>query len=149
MVGCLLRPRALVLQQHRHPAAFAWLSQISFSATKSAPEMAPECRCKNHGPFWMCLQVTDFKRNKLVGAAGFEPTTPTPPDKRLFIEYDGQHHFMPVNFGGMSDEKALAVHNMVKERDKRKDKWATENNYMVLRIRYDQDVNEALSKYFS
>lgn len=71
------------------------------------------------------------------------------PEKRLFIEYDGQHHFMPVNFGGMSDEKALAVHNMVKERDKRKDKWAKENNYTVLRVRYDQDVNEALSKYFS
>ena len=30
-----------------------------------------------------------------------------------------------------------------------KDKWAKENNYTVLRVRYDQDVNEALSKYFS
>ena len=79
MVGCLLRPRALVLQQLRHPTAFAWLSQISFSATKSAAEMAPECRCKNHGQLWIYFYSGDFKMNKLVGAAGFEPTTPTPP----------------------------------------------------------------------
>lgn len=44
-------------------------------------------------------------------------------EKRLSIEYDGQHHFMPVKFGGMSDEKALQIHNLVKERDKRKDHW--------------------------
>ena len=55
MAGCLLRlrPRHLVLQQLRHPAAFTRLSQISFSATKSALEMAPKYRCKNHGTFWI------------------------------------------------------------------------------------------------
>lgn len=71
------------------------------------------------------------------------------PEKGLFIEYDGQHHFMPVNFGGMSDEDALRVHNMVKERDRRKDNWAKKNKYGVLRIRYDQDVTETLSQYLS
>ena len=51
MAGCLLRPRPLVLQQLRHSAAFTRLLQISFSATKSALEMAPKCRCQNHGPY--------------------------------------------------------------------------------------------------
>ena len=71
------------------------------------------------------------------------------PKRNLFIEFDGQHHFMPVNFGGMSDEDAMRVYNMVKERDARKDSWAKKNGYDVLRIRYDQDVSETLSKHLN
>ena len=46
MAGCLLRPRPPVLQQLRHPAAFTRLSQILFSAIKSALEMAPNVDVK-------------------------------------------------------------------------------------------------------
>lgn len=71
------------------------------------------------------------------------------PASKAFIEFDGQHHFMPVNFGGISDEKALEIHQLVKERDKRKDNWAKVNGFHVLRIKFDEDVNSVLTNFFS
>ena len=68
---------------------------------------------------------------------------------KLFIEYDGQQHFFPVNFGGMSDTKAAWVHNLIKERDKFKNSWARKNNFKLLRIKYDDEIAEILNKNLS
>jgi len=67
------------------------------------------------------------------------------PEKNIFIEYDGLQHFEPVNLGGMSDERAIEVHKGIKARDKIKNKLAQEMDVKLLRIKYDQDIQESLN----
>ena len=69
------------------------------------------------------------------------------PNKNLLIEYDGQH-FLPVKFGGMSDEKASNLHNLIKKRDKIKNQLAKKNGFNLLRINYKEDTIKKLNKYF-
>ena len=53
------------------------------------------------------------------------------PSKQLLIEYDGRQHFFPVeSWGG---ECGLIA---CRDRDERKNRWAWENNYMLMRIPY-------------
>lgn len=57
----------------------------------------------------------------------------------LLIEYDGIQHFKPVErFGG---EEALLE---TQYRDSIKTKFAGDNGYTLLRIRYDEDIKEKL-----
>ncbi len=44
------------------------------------------------------------------------------PKIKLAIEYDGEQHFMPVCFGGISKERAEYNLKIVKRRDKLKNK---------------------------
>ena len=67
------------------------------------------------------------------------------PGRRLLIKYDGEQHFRPVTFGGMSETEAIKVFNQAKKRDKKKDIWAKENGFALLRIRFDEDVDLALN----
>lgn len=61
-------------------------------------------------------------------------------DYNLCIEYDGKQHFNLLNnfWGG---EKTL---NMIKKHDKIKDKYCEENNIYLLRIKYNDNINEKL-----
>lgn len=52
------------------------------------------------------------------------------------IEYDGEQHFKPVNFGGMSDEKALEGHQNTVRNDNIKNQYCKDNNIPLLRIPY-------------
>jgi len=53
------------------------------------------------------------------------------PEYNICIEYDGQHHFNIVSkFGG---ENFL---NKVRQNDKIKDNWCSENNIKLIRISY-------------
>jgi hypothetical protein len=59
----------------------------------------------------------------------------------LFIEYDGRGHFEPVQFGGMSQEKAQKVLETCQAHDKLKNDFCDNNNYSLLRIPYTQFGN--------
>lgn len=61
-----------------------------------------------------------FKNNQLLG----------------LIEYDGEQHFIPVDFWG--GEEALKLQQ---ERDERKNKWCKENNIKLVRIPYTEYDN--------
>lgn len=52
------------------------------------------------------------------------------------IEYDGKHHYKPVNFGGRSDEAALIDHEVTKKNDKIKNQYCIDNNIPLIRIPY-------------
>ena len=67
------------------------------------------------------------------------------PDHKVIIEFDGQQHFEPIRFGNQTEEEALESHNICVENDKRKNKWAKENDHHMIRIRYDEPVSEVLS----
>lgn len=59
---------------------------------------------------------------------------------KLAFEYDGEQHFRPVCFGGMSLEKATKQFEKQKKRDARKDKLCRQNGYRLVRIAYNEDL---------
>lgn len=52
------------------------------------------------------------------------------------IEYDGKQHFDPVQFGGMSLERAVEELNITKRNDNIKSQYCKDNNIPLLRIPY-------------
>ena len=67
------------------------------------------------------------------------------PNQNVLIEYDGEQHYRPVTFGGMTKEKALEVHKKIKSRDHRKNVWALDKGYRLIRIRFDEDISTVLA----
>ena len=53
------------------------------------------------------------------------------PSMGLLIEFDGEQHFRPIEFFGGKDSFLIT-----RERDERKNRWAWENGYMLMRIPY-------------
>lgn len=62
-------------------------------------------------------------------------------DYNVVIEVDGEQHFKPVQFGGISHEEAASRLEDQKHRDGVKDRICAEMEHKLVRIRYDQDVN--------
>jgi very-short-patch-repair endonuclease len=60
--------------------------------------------------------------------------------KRVF-EFDGIQHFMPVRFGGISQEQAEENFRKQQEHDKLKDDFCKENGYKMVRISYKDYPN--------
>lgn len=67
------------------------------------------------------------------------------PNQNVLIEYDGEQHYRPVTFGGMTKEKALEVHKKIKSRDHRKNVWALDKGYRLIRIRFDENISTVLA----
>lgn len=59
---------------------------------------------------------------------------------KLAFEYDGEHHFRPVRYGGMSIEKARKALKSQQIRDKRKSFLCKKNGYTLVRIAYNEDL---------
>ena len=58
------------------------------------------------------------------------------PFYNVCIEIDGQHHFYPVTYGGISKEQAIINFNLQKEKDKIKNDFCKENNIILIRLPY-------------
>lgn len=68
-------------------------------------------------------------------------------DKETLIEVDGEQHFSPIQFGGISYEEALKNFKGVVERDAIKNNWCKDNNKVLIRISYrDFKNNEYKNK---
>ena len=78
----------------------------------------PDCKYKNVLPF--DFAILDKNNNPI-----------------LMIEYDGEQHYRPVNFGGISDEEARENLRLTKKRDKIKTDYCKKNNIHLLRISYN------------
>lgn len=63
------------------------------------------------------------------------------PNYNLFIEYDGQQHYMPAHFGNIGEEQAKLILERVKQHDKIKDQYCKENDINLLRIPYWEKDN--------
>jgi hypothetical protein len=61
-------------------------------------------------------------------------------DLRLAFEYDGQQHFNPVRFGGISQKEAISLFKNMVRLDKQKNKLCQENNIRLVRIRYNEPL---------
>jgi hypothetical protein len=58
------------------------------------------------------------------------------PKYNTIIEYDGHHHFMPVQFGGCSFEKAVENFIKIQKNDCIKNDFCEKNNIKIIRISY-------------
>jgi hypothetical protein len=62
-------------------------------------------------------------------------------DEPIFIEYDGEGHYLPIRWGGVSEEKANECLLTHKRRDKIKDDYCLNEGYLLLRIPYWEKTN--------
>ncbi len=58
-----------------------------------------------------------------------------------FIEYDGEGHYMPIRFGGMSEKKAQRVYESTVKNDRAKDKYCEKHSIPLCRIPYTEYDN--------
>ena len=72
------------------------------------------------------------------------------PSLKIWIEYDGEQHFEPVNFRGcMSKEQIQEKFEYIQQNDQIKDQYAKANNWILVRIPYyDYDnIEQILAAY--
>lgn len=58
------------------------------------------------------------------------------PQHNYIIEYDGEHHFKPINYNNISKEKAIQNFKDTQIRDNYKNQWCKKNNIPIIRIPY-------------
>ena len=58
------------------------------------------------------------------------------PDYNILIEYDGEQHYHPVNYGGISDEEANKNFNVVQKHDRIKTNYCKQHGIPLIRIPY-------------
>lgn len=68
------------------------------------------------------------------------------PSFNLGIEYDGEQHFKPARFGGISKEKAKENLCKIQQRDRRKDRLCERLGIDLLRIKYTDDVEQVVEE---
>lgn len=62
-------------------------------------------------------------------------------DRRVWIEYDGEQHFEPIDFANKGKEWAEKNHIKQVENDKIKNDYANKNNWILIRIPYWEKDN--------
>ena len=67
-------------------------------------------------------------------------------DRKTVIEYDGIQHFEPQTLGRMSEDQAVRAFHQLQRNDARKNQWARENGYQMIRIKYDELVSAKLAR---
>ena len=70
-------------------------------------------------------------------------------DYNLFIEYDGEQHYHPVNFGKWDEDEMNFHFHEIQERDKIKNDYCINNNINLLRIPYweKQNIETIINNY--
>lgn len=68
------------------------------------------------------------------------------PKLNVCIEYQGEQHYRPVNFGGISDEEAYSNFVKTQYHDEIKRNYCDENNINLICIPYWEDVDGYLNK---
>lgn len=63
------------------------------------------------------------------------------PEYNILIEYDGEQHYMPVNFGGISDEEAIENLKKTQYHDAIKNEYCHQNNIPIIRVPYWEKNN--------
>ena len=71
------------------------------------------------------------------------------PNQKALIEYDGHQHFEPVTFGVMSKKEAQEAFERLEFNDAAKDDWARENDFNLVRIRFNEHIEDRLEEEFA
>jgi hypothetical protein len=65
------------------------------------------------------------------------------------IEYDGEQHFRPVQYGNMSKEEAIKEFSLRKIFDRKKDYWAKKNKKKLLRIKFNENPKDKIFQFIN
>jgi len=65
-------------------------------------------------------------------------------DIKVVVEYDGEQHFRPVRFNGMSFEKAKNNFKRTQLKDKLDIQFCKENDIILYRIKYNEDKESSI-----
>lgn len=68
------------------------------------------------------------------------------PELKVCIEYQGEQHYRPVNFGGISDEEAYDNFLKTQYHDEIKRNYCVANDIKLICVPYWEDVDEYLNK---
>lgn len=68
------------------------------------------------------------------------------PESNVCIEYQGEQHYRPVNFGGISDKEAYNNFLKIQYHDEIKRNYCMENNIELICIPYWEDIDKYLNK---
>jgi hypothetical protein len=68
------------------------------------------------------------------------------PDLNIAIEYQGEQHFRPVDFGGKGKRSAIKAFNENQKRDEIKRNKCRENNCVLFEVKYNDDIDAFLVK---
>jgi len=68
---------------------------------------------------------------------------------KMMVEYDGEQHFRPVCFNGMSLKKAEYKFKKTKLKDKLDAQFCKEHGIILHRIKYDEDIEESIKSFFN
>jgi len=63
---------------------------------------------------------------------------------KVIVEYDGQQHFRPIDFGGHSKEKTLENHVNQKRKDRLDYAYCKYHNIILHRIKYNKDKEKSI-----
>lgn len=134
---------------------YEWSNQANYILSTGCP-----C-CNNNS--------TEFKLGEIIRSHGFKcipqfslddcrDIRPLPfdfylPEINALVEYDGEGHYMPVRFGGMSDEEAEEHFIYIQKHDDIKNKYCAENDIPLIRVPYweknnlEQYIMDRLQQY--
>ena len=93
---------------------------------------------KNNIPYKYGFRIPDLKDKQSLHFDFWLPQYQTA------IEYDGQQHYMPVNFGGIDQEQAEYHFNKTVKHDQMKNQYCKDHDINLIRIPYDQKTDEVL-----
>lgn len=68
------------------------------------------------------------------------------PELNLGIEYQGEQHYRPVDFGGKGKKISKKQFKLNQERDMKKKNLCVKNKLKLLELRYDEDMNKFIEK---
>ena len=138
---------------HNHDAPF------EFMQMPNAHLMGNGCpKCKNNYKGEIAIRnflteyKIEFKEQKRFDDCKDSNTLPFDfylPQHNLCIEFDGIQHFKPIKRSKtMTDEQAEKNLKYTQNHDNIKTKYCKNNGIDLLRIRYDENVEEKLTQYF-
>jgi very-short-patch-repair endonuclease/glutaredoxin/uncharacterized C2H2 Zn-finger protein/DNA-directed RNA polymerase subunit RPC12/RpoP len=111
---------------------------------KSYGEMFIEQYLKNHQINYISQKW--FKNCKYIKCLYFDFYLP---EQKICIEYDGEQHFKPVKFGGISMKEAKKIFEQNQIKDNIKNEFCRTNGIQIIRIPFYQlkCIEQILSKY--
>ena len=105
------------------------------------------CWLESHNINYVTQKIFDDCRYHEHGRLRFDFYIPS---ENLCIEYDGIQHFEPHDFTSkLSEEESLEKFKISQIRDQIKNDYCKKNEIKLLRIRYDENIEEKLNEYFS
>lgn len=125
--------------------------RIWFVVKNSKENVCPKCTQKIYGSSyskavesWLKENKIDYEVEKTFDSCKNKALLPFDfyiKEKDLLIEVDGEQHFKPINFGGISKERAIVNFEDTIKRDKIKTEWCKKHSKKLLRISYKEIKN--------